>query len=71
MNKTGSIMAAVLTTALFAACSGTAPLYKNPDAPVEKRVEDLLKRMTLEEKVGQMNQYTGQNIAVDGGYTCV
>ena len=26
------------------------PLYKNPDVPVEKRVDDLLSRMTLEEK---------------------
>jgi beta-glucosidase len=32
------------------------PLYLNPEAPVEKRVKDLLKRMTLEEKVGQMTQ---------------
>lgn len=36
-----------------------APLYRNPDAPVEKRVDDLLSRMTLEEKVGQMNQFVG------------
>jgi beta-glucosidase len=28
--------------------------YKNPDLPVEERVEDLLGRMTLEEKIGQM-----------------
>src|SRR5271157_723015 len=32
----------------------TTPLYKNPDAPLEKRVEDLLSHMTLEEKVSQM-----------------
>jgi beta-glucosidase len=31
------------------------PLYKNPIFPVEQRVTDLLSRMTLEEKVGQMN----------------
>ena len=31
-------------------------LYKNPNAPIEKRVADLLKRMTLEEKAGQLNQ---------------
>src|SRR5438552_14952975 len=31
------------------------PLYKNPAAQVEERVEDLLKRMTLEEKVAQMS----------------
>jgi beta-glucosidase len=28
--------------------------YKNPKLPVEKRLEDLLKQMTLEEKVAQM-----------------
>ena len=31
------------------------PLYKDPLSPVEKRIEDLLSRMTLEEKIGQMN----------------
>ncbi len=31
------------------------PLYKNPIYPIEQRVNDLLSRMTLEEKVGQMN----------------
>lgn len=30
--------------------------YKNPDLPVEDRIADLLGRMTLEEKVGQMMQ---------------
>ncbi len=35
------------------------PLYKNPQAPIEQRVEDLLGRMMLEEKVGQMNQLVG------------
>ena len=31
------------------------PLYRNPVYPVNQRVNDLLSRMTLEEKVGQMN----------------
>jgi beta-glucosidase len=31
------------------------PLYKNPIYPIEQRISDLLSRMTLEEKVGQMN----------------
>ena len=33
--------------------------YKDPNAPIEKRVESLLSKMTLEEKVGQMNQFCG------------
>ncbi len=38
------------------------PVYKNPDAPVESRVEDLLGRMTREEKILQLSQYTlGRN----------
>lgn len=35
------------------------PLYQNPKATVEERVSDLLSRMTLEEKIGQMNQFVG------------
>ncbi|MBA0575707.1 hypothetical protein Golob_024944 [Gossypium lobatum] len=30
--------------------------YKNPTAPIEVRVKDLLSRMTLQEKLGQMTQ---------------
>ncbi len=30
------------------------PLYKNPSAPVDARVNDLMKRMTLDEKIAQM-----------------
>lgn len=35
--------------------SGT-PLYKNPNAPIEDRIKDLLPRMTIEEKVAQIIQ---------------
>jgi beta-glucosidase len=34
----------------------TTPLYRDPTAPVGTRVRDLLARMTLREKVGQLNQ---------------
>lgn len=34
--------------------SQTIPLYKNTSVPIEKRVEDLVARMTLEERVSQM-----------------
>jgi len=33
-------------------------IYKDPSQPINKRVEDLLKRMTLDEKIGQMCQYS-------------
>lgn len=37
-------------------------LYKDAKAPIEERIEDLLSRMTLKEKVMQLNQYTlGRN----------
>lgn len=37
-------------------------MYKDAKAPIEKRIDDLISRMTLEEKVLQLNQYTlGRN----------
>jgi beta-glucosidase len=32
-----------------------SPVYLNSKAPIERRVDDLLRRMTLKEKVGQLN----------------
>ncbi|HEY1725110.1 MAG TPA: glycoside hydrolase family 3 N-terminal domain-containing protein [Steroidobacteraceae bacterium] len=46
-----AMMAVLMPTALPAA---STPLYKDPTASVSARVEDLLARMTLEEKVAQM-----------------
>jgi beta-glucosidase len=34
--------------------SAATPVYKDPRAPVEQRVDDLLARMTLEEKIAQI-----------------
>lgn len=36
--------------------SSKAPLYKNANAPIEKRVKDLLGRMTIEDKMAQLMQ---------------
>ena len=39
--------------------------YKNPELPTEKRIADLLGRMTLEEKVGQMMQLDARSGDLD------
>jgi beta-glucosidase len=48
----GSITAVIMLAAL---CTGQdPPVYKDPSAPFDRRVDDLIARMTLEEKVAQM-----------------
>src|SRR5947208_16664509 len=47
----------VLTALIFPGSIRTVanPMYLHPQQPIERRVEDLLSGMTLEEKVGQLN----------------
>lgn len=57
MRISHSIIALAALGALsspFAVCAKEKPLYKDSKAPVELRVEDLLSRMTLHEKVMQL-----------------
>lgn len=51
------MMIAMLTFTLLV--KAQKPIYKEPGQPVERRVTDLMERMTLEEKVAQMCQYVG------------
>lgn len=44
---------------------GAKPLYKRASAPVDERVSDLLSRMTLKEKVRQLDLYAGATALVD------
>ncbi|MBE6197479.1 MAG: beta-glucosidase [Rikenellaceae bacterium] len=50
---------ALFAVVAFAIVSCCKVDYKDPNAPIEKRVESLLSQMTIEEKVGQMNQFCG------------
>lgn len=51
--------AACLTLFALLSWNPPQPAYLNVRLPVEQRVDDLLKRMTLAEKIGQMCQFVG------------
>jgi beta-glucosidase len=55
-RKTGVVLMIIVlfSLSLFAQTSTAIPKYKNPLLPVEERVNDLVSRLTLEEKVLQM-----------------
>nr|NUR37574.1 beta-glucosidase [Sphingomonas sp.] len=44
----------LVSAAAMSGAQTAAPIYKDPRQPVERRVEDLLSRMTLDEKVAQL-----------------
>ncbi len=52
------IAVSLCTMVLVGCASDQHPLYKDASANIESRVEDLISRMTLEEKILQLNQYT-------------
>jgi beta-glucosidase len=54
MKKIVFIISVLLSNFIVA----QVPIYKNKAIPVEKRISDLLSKMTLEEKMLQLNQYT-------------
>jgi len=57
------LAALVVATLVVAAAPGAGqPVYLNPHAAIPARVNDLLHRMTLEEKVGQMDQQLVDNL---------
>ncbi|MGG5258259.1 glycoside hydrolase family 3 protein [Phycicoccus avicenniae] len=65
----GTVAAASATAAPAVTRTGHGPStslpYKNPHLPTERRVADLLARMTLAEKVGQMTQAERGGIDAD------
>jgi beta-glucosidase len=59
------LLIAVVLALCAAPASAAAPAYKDARQPVSKRVADLLSRMTLQEKVGQMTQTERGTIDAD------
>ncbi len=56
------LLLTAMSTCVFAQRKKETPVYKDRTKPIEKRIDDLLSRMTLEEKVMQLNQFTlGRN----------
>ena len=55
-----NLICTLLVILVISACdsgknNALEPVYLDPNQPIDKRVKDLLSRMTLEEKVGQIN----------------
>ena len=65
MRMKGKIALIAVGAALLSACSAKVD-YKDTSAPVEKRVEALLKQMTMEEKLAQLNQTDVTSMVTDG-----
>jgi len=50
-----SVATALLVKPALPAATAPGPVYLDTAQPIEKRIDDLMRRMTLEEKVGQLN----------------
>ena len=57
----------VAITATLLHAQDALPPYKNPNLPVEVRVQDLIGRMTVEEKARQLDMYFGCEDFLDCG----
>ena len=69
-THTRAVIAALLCVSLsFAAAQKVAPssvpVYRQSSAPIKQRIDDLLRRMTLAEKVRQLDLYSGARDLVD------
>jgi beta-glucosidase len=49
------VYSSVVTLLIISCNNNITPIYKDQNTPVDQRVEDLLKRMTLDEKVSQLH----------------
>ncbi|NMB72969.1 MAG: hypothetical protein GYA22_12560, partial [Bacteroidales bacterium] len=53
---------------LTACSSGKLPKYRDPAVPVDERVEDLVKKMTLDEKVAQLQALHAKDTVIFDKY---
>ena len=57
----GLVLFSAPSVRVFAQSTGDAPAYRQADLPVDQRVSDLLRRMTVEEKARQLDMYSGSD----------
>jgi len=70
MKKMFIFLCLMLVSSIYA----QQPKYKNPTLPIEQRVEDLIARMTLEEKVAQLTSFFSRDTSAfdeDGNFISV
>ena len=65
-----SVISVVLL--FFCSCKNETanPPYKNASLPVEQRITDLLRRMTVEEKIKQLDMYWGREVSSMKKHEC-
>ena len=69
MKLKSIVFTTVIAAATIFSATAKKPLYLNPKAPIDARVEDLLSRMTLEEKVMQLqNHGVGDINSIPGSF---
>ncbi|MBN2355393.1 glycoside hydrolase family 3 protein, partial [candidate division KSB1 bacterium] len=59
MNMRRIVIFFIISLFYFLLTCSSQPIYKDSEQPVEKRIADLLRRMTVEEKVHQLLHYGG------------
>ncbi|MDR1610074.1 MAG: beta-glucosidase, partial [Candidatus Symbiothrix sp.] len=64
-NKRIGLYLIFVVIVLFTASCNKIPDYKNASLPVEKRVSDLLSRMTFKEKAAQLDMLSANDILAD------
>jgi beta-glucosidase len=68
MKKNRLLLFGALLTISFVPKTPSVYPYKDAHLPVDKRVADLLSRMTLEEKIRQLDMYWGKEVANMNGH---
>ena len=66
MKRINTFLVIIFVSQLSLNAQVKSPVYKDKNAPLESRIKDLVSKMTMDEKILQLNQYiTGENTNVN------